>query len=92
MKAQQYVNFLSDHESVFSFNFGVPAKVHLPLFEMPYVYGIRLPGGRYCNHCNKRTLLHVCIWKYGYFNIVLNWNGDGNPVKKIKAEGSVSVH
>ena len=24
LKAQQYVNFLSDHESVFSYNFGFP--------------------------------------------------------------------
>ena len=38
LKAHQYVNFLSDHEIVFSYNFGVPAIVHyLPIFEIPYM-------------------------------------------------------
>ena len=37
LKVQQYVNFLRDHESVFSYNFGVPAIVHFPLFEILYI-------------------------------------------------------
>ena len=37
LKAQQYVNFLRDHESVFSYNFSVPGIVHFPLFEIPYI-------------------------------------------------------
>ena len=36
LKAQQYVNFLRDHESVF-YNFGVPGIVHFPLFEILYI-------------------------------------------------------
>ena len=35
LKAQQYANFISDHESVFAYDFNVPVIVHFPLFEVP---------------------------------------------------------
>ena len=69
-----------------SYNFSVPALIHLPLFEIPYMWEQCIPEGRYCN---KRTPLHLRISKYGYFNIVLNWKDNGNAIKK--AEGSVCI-
>ena len=35
LKAQQYANFIGDHESVFAYDFKVPVIVHFPLFEVP---------------------------------------------------------
>ena len=34
LQAQQYANFLGDHETVFSYDFNVPGMVHFPLFEV----------------------------------------------------------
>ena len=47
LKAQQYANFLGDHESVFSYDSNVPGIVHFPLFEVPWEPC--LPGGRDCS-------------------------------------------
>ena len=77
-------------ESAFSYNFGVPALVRLSLFGNPTCRYHAFLGESIAIMAMSK---HLSTYAFGSTDISilrLNWNDDGNEVKK--GEGSVSVH
>ena len=77
-------------ESAFSYNFGVPALVHLSLFGNPTCRYHAFLGEIIVIMAMSKPLSTYAFGSTDISILRLNWNDDGNAVKK--AEGSVSVH